>query len=197
MDIDNNMLGSATVITSDGKRLMLHGENLPIIPNNSLIKAIGYSKDGMLIMEGVISLSMGKQMNLDINESEMRTDRREFFKVKTNEQAIVLFGIMPNKKHGLSYNERITLRDLSLGGLCFYSNKTYFKNQVLHIELPAVQIGFRPKVKLLRKVREAHKIGYKYRYAGRFIEADATVQRILLEHIFKLELLNHKATEEE
>jgi hypothetical protein len=191
LDQNDNPLASATIITIDGSRLMLHGEGFPLLPGNSAIKAVGYSGDGMLIMEGFISLSMEEQLNLDISGSEMRTDRREYFKVKTNEPATVRFARMPNQRLGFLCSDRIRLRDLSLGGLCFYSNRTYFPDQILRIELDTIGAGLELNIQLLRKVTEQRRIGYRYRYAGRFADADAAQQRILCEHIFKTELINY------
>ena len=94
----------------------------------------------------------------------------------------------------MSINESIETRDLSLGGICFYSNRTFFTDQRLLIDfhLHHLKSNFIAEAIVLRRVHEKQKNGFRYKYGCRFINLDNEHQRILCEYVFRVQIENHR-----
>jgi hypothetical protein len=181
----------------DGPRLIIHGENLPPFNRNSDIKIIGYLENGIVEMEGNVSLSIKEQININIWSKGTTSDRRDSLKVKTDALATIKRAYMANRKKKTFYiNEGVQLRDISAGGLCFYSDRVYFKRQRLYISLDEIQEGLMVKAVVLRKVREKYSIGFKYHYGCQFEGLESPCERIIREYTFKMQIVSHQKEQE-
>ena len=197
VNCDNETVATSTDINVIENRIILHGNNFPLFPHDSATRVIGYLEDGIVTMEGVITLSIEKQLNIDIIESNEKNERRAYLKVRTEARAVVRKAFMGCRSgKGFIVNESIRLRDISVGGICFFSNKVFFVKQRLYIDLHEIRKGLIVKALVLRKQREGYRAGFRYRYACRFVGLNNVEQRIICEYVFKTELENHKREQE-
>lgn len=196
IDIFNEEYGvfiSSSNINSTSSRITLFGDDLDIIAHHTVVEIIGYSEDGIIRMNGRVTLSTSAQLNMDIIESEGKKERRNFLKVKTKFKIIILRAYSLGKSNkSLMINDSIVTRDLSLGGICFYSNKTFFTNQRLLIDFHHLRSNFIAEALVLRKVHEKHKDGFRYKYGCKFINLDNEQQRVLCEYVFRVQIENHR-----
>ncbi len=193
-DCDSSFISSN--FTIEDKRLILHGEGFPILDRASTVKAVGQSKDGIVLMEGFVTLSIEKQMNINITHFGEKKDRREYLKVRTDIKARVQRSFMGENKRGLIVDKQIQLRDISLGGISFFSNQIFFVNQKLYICLKELHEGLVVKALVLRKEKEGTFSDFRYRYACKFLGLDNLGQRVICEHVFKMEIENYRREEE-
>ena len=189
---DNKTILKATEYSVMGNRLILHGDNFPLLPLNSVTTIIGFAEDGIVPMNGIVTMSTQKQLNVTVTEFDEKTERRAYVKVRTDVKATVLRAFMGRSGKCFNYNTEIQLRDISVGGIGFFSNQVFFVNQRLYIELHEIRKDFVLKAVVLRKQREPYTSEYRYRYGCKFVELDKVDERILCEFVFKTELENYQ-----
>lgn len=193
LNSDNEIIISATRMNLFQKRITLHGYDFPLIDHNTRVKVIGYLEDGIVSMEGEVTLSIESQINLDILGFDAKNDRRRYLKVKTNLSANLLkaYGCGNSKKYFNIY-ETVETRDLSVGGICFFTNRTFLNGQRLLIDLYPIKTSFIVEAIVLRRRHNNNKLDYRYRYACKFINLDYEQQRALCEYVFRVQIENHK-----
>jgi len=196
--IDIVNMKNETVVTSTDfslvdNRIILRGHDFPLIPRNSAVRVIGYMKDGILPMEGTVTLSIAKQLNIDVIAFDEKNERRSYLKVRTEAKAIVRKAFTGCKSRKcFTVNESIKLRDISLGGLCFFSDRTFLVKQRLCIDLHEIKEDLIVKVLILRKQKERGGSGFRYRYGCKFVSLDNIAQTYICEYVFKMELENYQ-----
>ncbi len=195
VDSDCKVLISSVNINVEKDRIILHGDGFPLLAHNTPAKAVGYMKNGVVAMEGIVSLSIDSQLNLDVIRRSGKTDRRNYLKVKTDAEANVIATFTSGGK-GLLVGESVRLRDISVGGMCFFSNRVYFVKQGLYVKLAEIRNGLIVKAVVLRKNKERPLGSYRYRYACKFIELNNQGQRLICEYVFKMELENYRREKE-
>jgi hypothetical protein len=183
---------SSTKFSIEENRLILQGDNFAVIDHGKKVNLVAYYEDGITFMEGIVTLSVEKQINIDLLDAGEKTDRRLYIKVKSSDNAIVL------RAHALyddsrTYNvkSKVRLRDISLGGICFYSNKVFLVNQKVVLNLNSIREDLVVTAQVLRKEKERTPINYKYRYGCKFLPLNNEQQRLICEYVFRLELENY------
>lgn len=201
VDITNYVKGiyiSADTAVRDGDKLIMKGTDLELVPHHTEVDIVGYFEDGLLFMKGVVSLSLPTQINIDIfNASSEKEERRNHLKVHTafETQVVKVFSMGENRRY-MRTNIPIKIRDLSLGGIGFYSNHPFFKKQRLQVNLDYLMPGFVAEFQVLRRekvvqrpdTKEKDRIDSKYRYGGRMLRLSAEQERIVCEYVFKVQL---------
>jgi hypothetical protein len=191
--VDQEIILSTKNFNIEGNRMILKGLDLPRVEHKATIKAVGYLKDGIVIMEGKVTISTDLQINMDILDYEEKQERRENVKVKTEFRSRILKAYRSEKsKKGLLVNEDIQTRDISVGGICFYSNRIFLKNQVVFFEFNQSKRPFVIEAMIIRKEFEKNKIGYRYRYGCKFVNLTNSQQQSICEYVFKVELENYR-----
>ena len=85
---ENETRAASTEFSIIDNRIILHGEDFPLLDHNSAVKVIAFSKDGIVSMDGIVTMSIRKQMNIYVVEFREMKERRSYLKVRTD-QAIV------------------------------------------------------------------------------------------------------------
>jgi len=190
--MQNEAVVASTDFSVSENRIILHGEDFPVFPKNSKVKIIGYMEDGIIPMEGIVALSIEKQLNVDVIAFDEKNDRRSYLKVRTEATATVRKACMAcRNRKCFRVNESIKLRDISLGGLCFFSDKNFLLKQKLCIELHEIKEGLIVKAQILRKEKGQGGSGFRYRYGCSFVQLDNVAQTYICEYVFRMELENH------
>ena len=184
-------------VVQEGDRLFLRGEGFPGIDHRNEVDIIGYSEEGLRAMRGIVTLSIDTQLNVDVLAYGDERDRRDHLKVRVNDRACIQRAFMKNRSEkGLIVDDEVRLRDISVGGLCFFSNRTYFVGQRLIIHLDAIRQDMVVEALILRKERERRRTGVRYRYACRFIQLNEMYQRVICEYVFRVQLEDHHREQE-
>ncbi len=176
-----------------GDRIILLGEDFGLIPHHSFVEVIGYLQDGIVFMHATVTLSTASQLNLDILKTDDKQERRNYLKVKVylNSHLIRAFSLGKSKKSYM-INESIQTRDISLGGIAFYSNRTLLKRQKIALDLNMLKPGFIAMAEVLRKERGPFRGGYRYKYGCRFLNVTGEEERVLCEFVFRVQIENYK-----
>ncbi len=190
---DSGIIITSTDINVIGNRIILHGIGFPLLDRNTDVDITGYCDEGLIEMQGTITLSIGKQVNINVNTVEGINDRRTYLKVRCDAEATILSAYMKNRGGKIFFREdRIILRDISAGGLCFFSDKIYFIKHKLLIELHGVAEDLKVNAIILRKQKEYRVPGFRYRYACKFVGLNRVDERKIFEYTFRKELENHQ-----
>jgi len=191
--VDREVILSSKNYSIEGNRIILKGDHLPKMEHKAVIKAVGYLEDGIVMMEGKVTISTEMQINIEILDKQEKEDRRQSIKVRTEFRSRILKAYRSGKsRKGLLINEEMEARDISIGGICFYSNRIFLKGQIIYLEFNQGKTPFVLEAEVVRKEQEKVKRGYKYRYGCRFINMTNHQQEIICEYIFKKELENYK-----
>jgi hypothetical protein len=173
-------------------RIILRGEDFDLVPHKSVVDIAGYLKDGVVFMSGRVTLSTTSQVNLDIIKTDGKQERRTYLKVKADLKTKLLRAYSKGKrKRAYLIDEGIQTRDISLGGVAFFSNRTLLKKQIVTIDFSMIKPGFIARAEILRKER-GHFGGYRFKYGCRFLEIGGEEERVLCEYVFKKQLENHR-----
>lgn len=190
---NEDIIISSSIIHSSVDRITLLGDDFELINHKTKVRLLGYLEDGVVLMNGRVTLSTNTQLNLEILELDIKKERRKFLKVRINFKANLLKSYSLGKsKKSMRINEVIRVRDISLGGIGFYSNNTYLKNQKLLIDLSHIRTNFIVEAIVLRKDFNNFRLGYRYRYGCSLINIQNEQQRILCEYVFKVQIETHK-----
>jgi c-di-GMP-binding flagellar brake protein YcgR len=187
-DNEDNIVLSSNQVTYNEDRLTLFGDFNILLKHGERVNATGFSEDGFLVFNGVVTLSVQSQLNLaDIQYGE-KMDRRNFLKVKASFNGVLLMGYeLVNGKKTLLTDEVVKVRDISIGGIGFYFKKPLIKRQKILIRLDDIKQGFTTEAIVLRKEKMKHDY-YRYRYGCRFLDLDNVQQSILCKYVFKIQI---------
>ncbi|MDR1134990.1 MAG: PilZ domain-containing protein [Clostridiales Family XIII bacterium] len=200
-------ISSEKVKTEDG-RVILLGRGLEEVPHQTPVDVIAYYEDGIQFMWGIVTLSIPSQLNVDIvSVPGKRQERRENLKVRTSFDAVVEYVCsMGRRRRKLRLNAAVRIRDLSLGGAGFFSNHTFFKKQRLTINMDFLKPGLKVEFQVLRRERQKDALNedsadmkttnFRYRYGGRILKLSVEQERLICEHVFKVQLTEHKRRKE-
>jgi hypothetical protein len=152
------------------------------------------------MIEGEVALSTEYQLNIIIKNMSGKQERRSFLKVKTGVNVALLRAFSLGKRcRAYRINETIYTKDLSLGGISFYSNRVLFKKQQIEIDFSPVIPNFKARAEVLRKERGSflHKIRgafkrYRYIYACRLLNVSGEEERALCQYVFRTQLENRR-----
>jgi len=174
-------------------RIILLGDNLELIAHQKEIKVCGYLEDGFVQMNGIVTLSTTSQLNFDILEIDTKKDRREYLKINSYfKMKVVRAYALGKSNHSIIHNDIVIARDISLGGIGFYSNKVFFKNQKLKVDLSYLKTNFVADLLVLRREPQQKSVGFKYKYGSKFLNLGYEQQRTICEYVFKVQIVNHK-----
>lgn len=184
---------SSTNINAEGDRVILRGEDFGLIPHQSAVEVAGYLQDGVVLMHARVTLSTASQLNFDIIKTDDKQERRSYLKVKVylNSHLVRAFSLGKSAKSYM-INEPIQTRDISLGGVAFYSNSTLFKRQKVVLDFNMLKPGFLATAEVLRKERGPFRRGYRYKYGCRFLNVNGEEERVLCEFVFRTQIETHK-----
>lgn len=176
-----------------GNRVILMGDDFGLIPHRSVVEVVGYLQDGIIFMNAKVTLSTNSQLNFEILKADGKQERRSFLKVKVYMHAKLLraYSLGRNSK-GYAINEAIQTRDLSLGGIAFYSNRTLFRRQKIEIDFNILKPGFIAHAEVLRKERGPFRGGFRFKYGCRFMDISGEEERVLCEFVFRTQIENHR-----
>jgi len=190
---DKGIIISSHNIHTEGDRITLFGEDFELISHQTIVEVIGYFEDGVILMHGLITLSTSSQLNITIVSTDKKRERRNYLKVKTKQKINILRAFaMGNSNKSMIVHETVLTRDLSLGGICFFSNRTFFINQKLLFDFNFLKARFIAEGLVLRKERQNYRTDYRYKYACKFINLNSEHQRVLCEYVYKIQIDAHK-----
>lgn len=180
-------------ISITGNKVMLMGDDFGLIPHQSIVEAIGYLQDGIVYMNAKVTLSTTSQLNLEIVKTDNKQERRSFLKVRVFMNSRLLKGFSLGRSgKGYLINEPIMTRDISLGGIAFYSNSVLFKKQKVELDFNILKPGFIAQAEILRKERGPFRGGYRFKYGCRFLNISGEEERVLCEFVFRTQIENHR-----
>lgn len=184
---------TSSSINTMGDRIILMGDDFGLIPHQSVVEVVGYLQDGIVFMNAKVTLSTSSQLNFEILKADGKQERRSYLKVKVYMHTKLLraYSLGRNKK-GYAINEAIQTRDLSLGGIAFYSNRTLFRRQKVEIDFNILKPGFIAHAEVLRKERGPYRGGFRFKYGCRFLDISGEEERVLCEFVFRTQIENHR-----
>jgi len=192
-------VSSEKVNFMEGK-LSLKGRNFDLIPHGSAVECVGYLWDGFVMIEGEVALSTESQLNIVIKNMSGKQERRSFLKVRTGVNVVLTRAFSLGKRcKPYRINETVYTKDLSIGGVSFYSNRVLFKKQQIEIDFSAVIPNFKARAEVLRKERGSflHKVKgafkrYRYIYACRLLKVSGEAERALCEYVLRTQVENRR-----
>ncbi len=184
---------SSSNINAMGDRIILMGEDFGLIPHQSVVEVVGYLQDGIVFMNAKVTLSTSSQLNFDIIKTDGKQERRSYLKVKVYMHSKILRAFSLGKSaKPYAINESIQTRDISLGGVAFYSNRVLFKRQKIELDFNMLRPGFIAQAEVLRKERGPFRGGYRFKYGCRFLNISGEEERVLCEFVFRTQIENHR-----
>ncbi len=182
-------------ISAEGERIIVMGDDFGLIPHRSVVDAVGYLEDGIIFIKAKVTLSTDSQLNLEVINTESKQERRNFLKVKIYMATRVVraFSLGKSQKSYI-VNERVMTRDISLGGVAFYSNRRFLKKQRIELDFNILKPGFIAEAQVLRRDSGPFRGGYRFKYGCCFLNISGEEERVLCEFVFKTQLENHKKT---
>ena len=184
---------TSTNISAVSGRIILMGEDFNLIPHHTIVEVVGYLEDGIVFMKGQVTLSTRSQLNVEILKSDGKQERRSYLKVRVfmNAKLVRAFSLGRRRKPYV-FNDQIQTRDLSLGGVAFYSNRTLFRKQRIEIDLNMLKPGFIAKAEVLRREKGTFRGGFRYKYGCRFLDMSGEEERVLCEFVFRTQIETHR-----
>lgn len=191
-DNEQKIILSSNQVTIYENRISLFGTFPVLLSHGMWVDATGFLDDGFISFTGRVSLSVESQINLTEIKLGQKLDRRNFLKVKVPFEGVLLMGYeLVNGKKTLLTDEEIKIRDISVGGIGFYFNKSLIKKQKILLRLDSVREGFVAEAIVLRKEKIRYE-NHKFRYGCRFLSLDNIQQSILCKYVFKTQLESRK-----
>lgn len=189
---EKNITVSSDQPSAIGDRIILRGEDYVLIPHKSKVDIVGYLEDGIVLMKGEVTVSTKSQLNVNVTKTDEKQERRSFLKVRLKMEPLLLKAYSLGKRHiAYTVNQRIQTRDLSIGGIAFYSNSVLFESQKIEIDLSILKPGFIAKAEVLRKERGFYRGGFRYKYGCCFLNISGEKERVLCEFVLKTQLGNY------
>ncbi|MDD2189635.1 MAG: PilZ domain-containing protein [Eubacteriales bacterium] len=180
-------------------KFTLLGEDFALIPHRVVVDVVGYRDDGVQFMSGLVSLSTKSQLNFEIIKSDGKKERRMYLKEKVQLNSVLLRAFSKGKsRRSYAVGEKIVIRDLSLGGVGFYSNKVLLKKQKITMDFSGIKPGFTAEAEVLRREKGPFPGDCRFKYGCRFLDVSGEEERVLCEFVLKAQLKNRrKLTEQE
>ena len=182
-------------------RLILNqkpGTLFPILPHQTHVDIVAYFEDGIQLMWGEVSLSLPDRINVEVtSRSGEKQERRKNLKVRASFDAKVrAMWSMGRRKVRVRLGADIHVRDISMGGLGFFSDSRFFRNQRIELDLSYLKPGFKVEFQILRKEKNLNysgfPLGFKYRYGGKFLKLRAEEERLVCEYVFRIQLQDYQ-----
>jgi hypothetical protein len=196
--LDEGLHASAENVTIEPERLIMRGDGFMDIPHRTPVDIIVYYEDGIQFFFGEVTLSLPRQINVDIlSVVSDKKERRRSLKVRTSFDATAMRMFSITGTRYMRVDVPIRVRDLSVGGIGFFCNHPFFRRQKLILDMSYLKSGFKAEFQILRKEKiEAHmvdgveisKIGFKFRYGGRILQLTTEQERLITEYVFKVQL---------
>ncbi len=179
-------------------KFTLLGEGFDLIPHRVVVDVVGYREDGVQFMSGLVSLSTKSQLNFEIIKSDARKERRMYLKEKVQLDSMILRAFYKGKS-GRSYavGEKIVIRDLSLGGVGFYSNKVLLKKQKITMDFSGIKPKFTVEAEVLRREDGPLPGDYRFKYGCRFLNVSGEEERVLCEFVLRAQLKKRRKLPEQ
>lgn len=190
---DGEVTISSGNVNVEGGKVKLMGDDFGLIPHKSIVGVVGYLQDGIIYMNAKVTLSTASQLNIEIVKTDGKQERRSYLKVKVfmNSRLLRAFSLGRRGK-GYLINEPIMTRDISLGGVAFYSSSVLFKNQKVELDFNVLKPGFIAQAEVLRKERGNFRGRYRFKYGCRFLNISGEEERVLCEFVFRTQIENHR-----
>ncbi|MDR2295165.1 MAG: PilZ domain-containing protein [Clostridiales Family XIII bacterium] len=196
--LDEGYHASAENVTIEPERLILRGVGFMEIPHRTPVDVIVYYEDGIQFLHGELTLSLPKQINVEIlSVVSDKKERRRSLKVRTSFDAKAFRMFSVAGRRSMRIDVPIRVRDLSVGGIGFFCNHPFFRRQKLFLDLTWLKRDLKVEFQILRKEKiEAHmvdgvemsRIGFKFRYGGCILRITAEQERLITEYVFKVQL---------
>ena len=184
---------SSGMIRSQGDKFIMMGEDFDLIPHQSAVDVVGYRQDGIVFMSGRVTLSTKSQINFDIVRLADKQERRMYLKVKVHLKTRLLRAFsMGRSRRSYAINEMIQVRDLSIGGIGFYSSSVFLKKQKVTINFNELKPGFTAVAEILRRETGPFRGGYRFKYGCRLLNISGEEERVLCEYVFRTQLKNRQ-----
>jgi hypothetical protein len=192
---------------ADGKQLVLKGSDFIRIPSRTEVAAEVCYPDGIQHLSCEVTFSMPTQINLDvIAENDSKIDRRSTFKVRTSFETMVMRMYSLGEMHRrMKIEAPIRVRDLSGGGIGFFSNNIFFEKQQIVVDMsilkPDMHINFqvlrreKPKPRVKEGIR-VFRLPFRFSYGARAVRMTAEQERLVMEYIFKTQLSGYQKTKD-
>ncbi|MDR1572006.1 MAG: PilZ domain-containing protein [Clostridiales Family XIII bacterium] len=205
---DERIFASSDHISVNGNRIVLHGKDMAEIPHQTQVDIVAYFEDGLQFMWGVVTLSIPKQINVEIvSQVAKKEERRQSLKVRTSFDAkAVRVYSMGRLRRSMKTDTDIKIRDLSLGGAGFFSNHPFFRKQRITLDLSFLKQGFKAEFQVLRRERVEDRTDaagnvtgppdFKFRYGGRVLRLTSEQERLVCEYVFKVQISEHHKRKE-
>lgn len=190
---DEGIIISSQNIHVEGDRISLFGEDFELLPHKTVMEVIGYFEDGVVLMHGLITLSTASQLNFTIVSSDEKRERRNYLKVKVRHKVNILrVYARGSSNKSMRVNEMVLTRDISLGGICFFSNRTFFVDQRIVLDFSFLKARFVAEAVILRKEPQKIRTNYRFKYACKFTDLNSEQQRVLCEYVYRIQIEAHK-----
>jgi hypothetical protein len=206
--LDEGIHVSSENVTMEDGRLILRGRNLKELPHQTPVDIIVYFEDGIQFMWGAVTLSVAKQLNVEIlSTTSKKEERRRNLKVRTSFDArVTAMYSLGSKRRKMNTDVVIRVRDLSLGGVGFFCDHPFFRRQRIRIDMGFLKRGFVVDFQILRKDKIQRDmagddlflpiIDYRFRYGGRISRLSAEQERLICEYVFKVQIAEHQKRKE-
>ncbi len=198
VDLEGRTLLATTDVRTDEEenRIQLHGKDFEYIDTDTLVTAVGYMEDGILLMDAVVTISTDMQTNIEILKTHEKQERRTSLKVRTSFRTRIVKVRLNRPNARIMYqNTEIETKDLSMGGIGFFANRAFFKNQLVDIIMNQVKPGMTLRAKILRR-KELRDSGWRYRYGCEFVRLTPEDERAICEFVFKAQLIEYQRLKE-
>jgi hypothetical protein len=205
VDISNSEKGLRVIaenasMEQEPERLVIRGFGFEDIAHQTPVNAIVYFEDGVQLFSGEVTLSMASQINVRIVAalSEKR-ERRSSVKIKTSFDAWAVRMSSVTGRGSMKINVPLRVRDLSAGGVGFFCDHPFFRKQSLLLDMSYLGENFKLDFRILRKerakahmfdsVEERRNVRFKYRYGGCISNITDEQERLIMEHVFRIQVL--------
>ena len=180
-------------VSREEDRMILSGQNLPLLDHGIRVDLACYSEEGLCFMKGKVTLSTPYQVNLTITHEEEPEDRRNYIRVKTHDKIRVIRGFSKGKlAKPFRINENTDMRDINIGGIGFYSNRRLLKKQIIELDFGFLKKELIIRARVLRTERMEIPLGYRFKYGCAFDFRNPEEERLICEYVFKVQIRNHR-----
>ena len=126
-DEDKNYLGKGGLDRIAGNSIIVKGNHLPTIPSKSTIFINIYNElKGISVYECSVGIAADMQLTANIIKQHNTVERRRSLKIRTNYVAELKLIMREDKIVQTTTPIKITLLNLSIGGMLFTSNTRFY-----------------------------------------------------------------------
>mgnify|MGYP000848882241 CR=1 FL=1 len=189
---EKNITVSSDHPSATGGRIILKGEDFALLPHKAEVEIVGYLPDGIVLMTGKVTVSTRSQLNVNVTKTDEKLERRSCLKVRTKMALLLRRAYSLGKRHiAYTVDQPILTRDLSIGGIGFYSNSVLFESQRIEIDLSVLKPDLLVEAVVLRKERGFYRGGFRYKYGCHFLNVSGEKERVLCEFVLQTQLKNY------